>query len=86
MERNKIEPGPLMPTLHAAQKIFGCIPLSDMVDSERFFCRDMYNEMKRKIYSHLPSWVYRYEFDTNENVGVVYQSGTNKSYPLIIKK
>jgi NADH:ubiquinone oxidoreductase subunit E len=27
MEKNKQEPGPLMPTLHAAQKIFGCIPL-----------------------------------------------------------
>ncbi len=27
MEKNKKEPGPLMPTLHAAQKIFGCIPL-----------------------------------------------------------
>jgi len=27
MEKNKLEPGPLMPTLHAAQKIFGCIPL-----------------------------------------------------------
>ncbi len=28
MEKNKQEPGPLMPTLHAAQKIFGCIPLT----------------------------------------------------------
>jgi len=27
MEIYKKEPGPLMPTLHAAQKIFGCIPL-----------------------------------------------------------
>ncbi|XMB71716.1 NAD(P)H-dependent oxidoreductase subunit E [Mycoplasmatota bacterium WC30] len=27
MEKNKKEPGPLMPTLHAAQKLFGCIPL-----------------------------------------------------------
>ncbi len=27
MEIHKKEPGPLMPTLHAAQKIFGCIPL-----------------------------------------------------------
>ncbi len=27
MEANKKKPGPLMPTLHAAQKIFGCIPL-----------------------------------------------------------
>ena len=27
MEKNMKEPGPLMPTLHAAQKIFGCIPL-----------------------------------------------------------
>lgn len=27
MEKYKQEPGPLMPTLHAAQKIFGCIPL-----------------------------------------------------------
>ena len=27
MEMYKNEPGPLMPTLHAAQKIFGCIPL-----------------------------------------------------------
>jgi len=27
MELNQKEPGPLMPTLHAAQKIFGCIPL-----------------------------------------------------------
>jgi NADH:ubiquinone oxidoreductase subunit E len=27
MAINKQEPGPLMPTLHAAQKIFGCIPL-----------------------------------------------------------
>lgn len=25
--KNKLEPGPLMPTLHAAQNIFGCIPL-----------------------------------------------------------
>jgi len=28
MEKSKKEPGPLMPTLHAAQNIFGCIPLS----------------------------------------------------------
>lgn len=28
MEIYKKEPGPLMPTLHAAQKIFGCIPLA----------------------------------------------------------
>ena len=27
MEKNKLQPGPLMPTLHAAQNIFGCIPL-----------------------------------------------------------
>lgn len=27
MEKNKQLPGPLMPTLHAAQNIFGCIPL-----------------------------------------------------------
>lgn len=27
MENNKKQPGPLMPTLHAAQNIFGCIPL-----------------------------------------------------------
>ncbi|MDC7242420.1 MAG: NAD(P)H-dependent oxidoreductase subunit E [Sphaerochaetaceae bacterium] len=27
MAKNKNEPGPLMPTLHAAQSIFGCIPL-----------------------------------------------------------
>jgi NADH:ubiquinone oxidoreductase subunit E len=27
MENNKKLPGPLMPTLHEAQKIFGCIPL-----------------------------------------------------------
>ncbi len=27
MEKNKLLPGPLMPTLHAAQHIFGCIPL-----------------------------------------------------------
>lgn len=27
MVKNKKEPGPLMPTLHAAQRIFGCIPL-----------------------------------------------------------
>jgi NADH:ubiquinone oxidoreductase subunit E len=27
MAENKTKPGPLMPTLHAAQKIFGCIPL-----------------------------------------------------------
>lgn len=27
MEENKKKPGPLMPTLHEAQKIFGCIPL-----------------------------------------------------------
>ncbi len=27
INKNKLEPGPLMPTLHAAQKIFGCIPL-----------------------------------------------------------
>lgn len=27
MEKNKSKPGPLMPTLHAAQRIFGCIPL-----------------------------------------------------------
>lgn len=27
MAKYKKEPGPLMPTLHAAQKIFGCIPL-----------------------------------------------------------
>ena len=27
MEKNKKDAGPLMPTLHAAQKIFGCIPL-----------------------------------------------------------
>lgn len=27
MESNKSKPGPLMPTLHAAQRIFGCIPL-----------------------------------------------------------
>jgi len=27
MEKNKSQPGPLMPTLHAAQNIFGCIPL-----------------------------------------------------------
>jgi NADH:ubiquinone oxidoreductase subunit E len=27
MAKNIKEPGPLMPTLHAAQKIFGCIPL-----------------------------------------------------------
>ena len=27
MENNKKKPGPLMPTLHEAQKIFGCIPL-----------------------------------------------------------
>ncbi len=28
MEENKKKPGPLMPTLHEAQKIFGCVPLS----------------------------------------------------------
>jgi len=28
MAENIKEPGPLMPTLHAAQKIFGCIPLT----------------------------------------------------------
>ncbi len=28
MEKSKKEPGPLMRTLHAAQNIFGCIPLS----------------------------------------------------------
>jgi len=28
MERNKLKPGPLMPTLHEAQKIFGCIPIT----------------------------------------------------------
>ncbi|MFH0993470.1 MAG: NAD(P)H-dependent oxidoreductase subunit E [bacterium] len=27
MERNKLKPGPLMPTLHEAQQIFGCIPI-----------------------------------------------------------
>ncbi|MDD3122678.1 MAG: NAD(P)H-dependent oxidoreductase subunit E [Candidatus Izemoplasmatales bacterium] len=27
MEENKKKPGPLMPTLHEAQKIFGCVPL-----------------------------------------------------------
>ncbi len=27
MEENKKKPGPLMPTLHEAQKIFGCIPI-----------------------------------------------------------
>ncbi len=27
MEKHKLQPGPLMPTLHDAQKIFGCIPL-----------------------------------------------------------
>jgi NADH:ubiquinone oxidoreductase subunit E len=27
MESNKKKPGPLMPTLHEAQKIFGCIPI-----------------------------------------------------------
>ncbi len=27
MEENKQKPGPLMPTLHEAQKIFGCVPL-----------------------------------------------------------
>lgn len=27
MEINKKKPGPLMPTLHEAQKIFGCIPI-----------------------------------------------------------
>jgi len=27
MEENKKKPGPLMPTLHEAQRIFGCIPL-----------------------------------------------------------
>lgn len=27
MENNKKKPGPLMPTLHEAQKIFGCIPI-----------------------------------------------------------
>ncbi|MBI9010183.1 MAG: NAD(P)H-dependent oxidoreductase subunit E [Tenericutes bacterium] len=27
MVKNMQEPGPLMPTLHAAQRIFGCIPL-----------------------------------------------------------
>jgi len=27
MEENKTKPGPLMPTLHEAQKIFGCVPL-----------------------------------------------------------
>ncbi|MDD3842763.1 MAG: NAD(P)H-dependent oxidoreductase subunit E [Candidatus Izemoplasmatales bacterium] len=27
MESNKRKPGPLMPTLHEAQKIFGCIPI-----------------------------------------------------------
>lgn len=27
MEKNKMKPGPLMPTLHEAQHIFGCVPL-----------------------------------------------------------
>ena len=27
MEKHKAKPGPLMPTLHDAQEIFGCIPL-----------------------------------------------------------
>ncbi|MGE0003809.1 MAG: NAD(P)H-dependent oxidoreductase subunit E [Candidatus Izemoplasmatales bacterium] len=27
MDENKKKPGPLMPTLHEAQKIFGCVPL-----------------------------------------------------------
>lgn len=28
LEKNKAKPGPLMPSLHDAQEIFGCIPLS----------------------------------------------------------
>ncbi|MDP2426091.1 MAG: NAD(P)H-dependent oxidoreductase subunit E [bacterium] len=27
MDKHKTKPGPLMPTLHDAQKIFGCVPL-----------------------------------------------------------
>jgi len=27
IEKHKTQPGPLMPTLHDAQKIFGCVPL-----------------------------------------------------------
>jgi len=27
MEKHKLKPGPLMPTLHDAQSIFGCIPI-----------------------------------------------------------
>jgi len=27
MERNKLKPGPLMPTLQEAQSIFGCVPI-----------------------------------------------------------
>lgn len=62
---------------------FGCIPNSDMADVEKFFCADQYKEMERAVYAHLPSWVYRYEYDTNENLGVVYQSNTNLAYPLL---
>ena len=27
MQEHKAKPGPLMPTLHDAQRIFGCVPL-----------------------------------------------------------
>ncbi|MDD3127000.1 MAG: NAD(P)H-dependent oxidoreductase subunit E [Candidatus Izemoplasmatales bacterium] len=44
MEKNKRKPGPLMPTLHEAQKIFGCIP----IEVQKIIAKEL-NESVAKI-------------------------------------
>ncbi len=45
IKENKKKPGPLMPTLHKAQKIFGCVPL----EVQKIISHEL-NEQLAKIY------------------------------------
>lgn len=44
MERNKLKPGPLMPTLQEAQAIFGCVP----IEIQKIIAKEL-NESVAKI-------------------------------------
>lgn len=43
MEENKKKPGPLMPTLHEAQKIFGCVP----IEIQKIISRELHESIAK---------------------------------------
>ncbi len=43
MERNKLKPGPLMPTLHEAQQIFGCVP----IEIQKLISRELHESVAK---------------------------------------